>query len=356
VDGEIAAALRGLDAADQATVDRALIDLDGTANKSRLGANAILGVSLACAHAEAAEQGQPLWRYLGGEAACVLPVPMMNVLNGGAHADNKVDFQEFMVVPCGAATFSQCLRMGTEVFHALKRTLHDRGLATAVGDEGGFAPDLRSNEEALRMLVAGIEAAGYTPGDDVAIALDPATSELYGDGAYVLEHEGRTLTAGELADYWADLVARYPIVSIEDGMDEEDWEGWRTLTERLSSSVQLVGDDVFVTNTERLRRGIDSGVGNSILIKVNQIGTLTETLEAIAMARDAGYTAVMSHRSGETEDVTIADLAVASGCAQIKTGAPSRSDRVAKYNQLLRIEEQLGSRARFPGRSAFRAG
>jgi enolase len=278
---------------------------------------------------------------------------MMNVLNGGAHADNAVDFQEFMVVPCGAPTFSECLRTGTEVFHALKRTLHERGLATAVGDEGGFAPDLRSNEEALEMLLAGIESAGYRPGEDVAIALDPATSELYRGGAYVLEHEGRALAAGELADYWADLAARYPIVSIEDGMDEEDWAGWRTLTERLGDSVQLVGDDLFVTNAARLRSGIEQGVANSILVKVNQIGTLTETLEAIRVAREAGYTAVMSHRSGETEDVTIADLAVATGCGQIKTGAPSRSDRVAKYNQLLRIEEQLGADAEFPGRSAF---
>ncbi|HEV3035271.1 MAG TPA: phosphopyruvate hydratase [Solirubrobacteraceae bacterium] len=357
VDGEIAQSLAGMDAADQQALDAALIALDGTPNKSRLGANAILGVSLAAAHAQAAEQGLPLWRYLGatgGSESGVLPVPMMNVLNGGAHADNKVDFQEFMIVPCGARTFSECLRMGAEVFHALRRTLHERGLGTAVGDEGGFAPDLSSNEDALRMLVAGIEAAGYEPGEDVAIALDPATSEIYSDGAYVLEHEGRTLTAAELTDYWADLAARYPIVSIEDGMDEEDWDGWRTLTERLGSRVQLVGDDVFVTNTERLRRGIDTGVANSILIKVNQIGTLTETLQAVAMARDAGYTAVMSHRSGETEDVTIADLAVATGCGQIKTGAPSRSDRVAKYNQLLRIEEQLGANAHFPGRSAFR--
>jgi enolase len=354
VDGEIARALKGMDAADQQALDRALVELDGTPEKSRLGANAILGVSLAVAHAQAAEEGLPLWRYLGGEAARVLPVPMMNVLNGGAHADNKVDFQEFMIVPCGAETFSECLRMGAEVFHALKRTLHERGLSTAVGDEGGFAPDLGSNEEALRMLVAGIEAAGYRPGEDVAIALDPATSEIYADGAYVLEHEGRTLSAGELTDYWADLVSRYPIVSLEDGMDEEDWEGWSTLTERLGAGVQLVGDDVFVTNTERLRRGIEAGVGNSILIKVNQIGTLTETLQAITMAREAGYTAVMSHRSGETEDVTIADLAVATGCGQIKTGAPSRSDRVAKYNQLLRIEEQLGGDAVFPGRSVFR--
>jgi enolase len=354
VNGEIAGSVAGLDAADQKGLDGALIALDGTPNKSRLGANAILGVSLAAAHAQAAEEGLALWRYLGGEAARVLPVPMMNVLNGGAHADNKVDFQEFMVVPCGAATFSECLRMGAEVFHALKRTLHEKGLSTSVGDEGGFAPDLASNEDALKMLVAGIEAAGYEPGADVAIALDPAASELYEGGAYVLAHEGRTLSAAELTDYWADLSSRYPIVSIEDGMDEEDWDGWKTLTERVGAGVQLVGDDLFVTNTERLRRGIEQGVANSILLKVNQIGTLSETLEAIAMAREAGYTAVMSHRSGETEDVTIADLAVATGCGQIKTGAPSRSDRVAKYNQLLRIAEQLGDDAEFPGRSVFR--
>jgi enolase len=354
VNGEIAEAVAGTDASDQAGLDRSLIELDGTPNKSRLGANAILGVSLAAAHAQAAEEGLPLWRYLGGEAARVLPVPMMNVLNGGAHADNRVDFQEFMIVPCGAPSFSECLRMGSEVFHALKRTLHERGLGTAGGDEGGFAPDLQSNEEALGMLVAGIEAAGYEPGRDVAIAMDPATSELFADGVYVLEHEGRALSAEELAGYWSDLAGRYPIVSLEDGMGEEDWAGWRALTERVGDRLQLVGDDVFVTNTERLQRGIDEGVANSILIKVNQIGTLSETLAAIAMARDAGYTAVMSHRSGETEDVTIADLAVATGCGQIKTGAPSRSDRVAKYNQLLRIEEQLGADAEFPGRSVFR--
>jgi enolase len=354
VNGEIAEAVNGVDAADQQGLDEALIELDGTPNKSRLGANAILGVSLAAAHAQAAEEGLPLWRYLGGEAARVLPVPMMNVLNGGAHADNKVDFQEFMIVPCGAPTFSEGLRMGAEVFHALKGTLKERGLSTAGGDEGGFAPDLGSNEEALKMLVEGIAAAGYEPGRDVAIALDPATSEIYHDGGYVLEHEGRTLSAAELADYWADLAGRYPILSIEDGMDEEDWDGWKTLTARVGAGVQLVGDDLFVTNTERLQRGIDLGVANSILIKVNQIGTLTETLAAIAMAREAGYTAVMSHRSGETEDVTIADLAVATGCGQIKTGAPSRSDRVAKYNQLLRIEEQLGADAEYPGRSVFR--
>jgi enolase len=280
---------------------------------------------------------------------------MLNVLNGGAHADNRVDFQEFMIVPCGAASFSECLRVGVEVFHALKGTLHRRGLSTAAGDEGGFAPDLASNEEALEMLVAGIEAAGYEPGGDVAIALDPATSELYRDGAYVLEHEGRTLSAAELADYWAQLAERYPIVSIEDGMDEQDWDGWKTLTERLGAHLQLVGDDLFVTNTERLQRGIDLGVANSILIKVNQIGTLSETLAAVRLARAAGYTAVMSHRSGETEDVTIADLAVATGCGQIKTGAPSRSERVAKYNRLLRIEEQLGADAEFPGRAVFRS-
>jgi enolase len=352
--GELADAVRGIDAADQRALDETLIAVDGTPNKSRLGANAILGVSLAAAHAQAAEEGLALWRYLGGDAARVLPVPMMNVLNGGAHADNAVDFQEFMIVPCGAPTFADCLRVGAEVFHALKRTLHERGLATAVGDEGGFAPDLASNEQALTMLVAGIEAAGYEPGSDVAIALDPATSELYRDGAYVLEHEQRTLSADELASYWGELASRYPIVSIEDGMAEEDWDGWKTLTDRLGGGVQLVGDDLFVTNTERLARGIELGVANSILLKVNQIGTLSETLDAVAMAREAGYTAVISHRSGETEDVTIADLAVATGCGQIKTGAPSRTDRVAKYNQLLRIEEQLGGDAEFPGRAVFR--
>jgi enolase len=282
-------------------------------------------------------------------------VPMMNILNGGAHADNKVDFQEFMVVPVGFSTFSEGLRAGTEVFHALKKTLHDRGLGTAVGDEGGFAPDLDSNEAALEAVVAGIEAAGYTPGDDVAIALDPATSELFTDGTYDLEHEGRRLSSEEMADYWADISSRFPVLSIEDGMDENDWDGWKALTDRIGDRVQLVGDDLFVTNPERLSQGIERGVGNSILVKVNQIGTLTETLEAIKIAREAGYSAVMSHRSGETEDTTIADLAVATGCGQIKTGAPSRSDRVAKYNQLLRIEEALGSDATYPGRSAFRA-
>jgi enolase len=345
----------GIDPADQAGLDRAMIELDGTPNKGRLGANAILGVSLAGAKAAAAETGQPLWRYLGGEAAHVLPVPMMNVLNGGAHADNKVDFQEFMVVPVGAGSFADALRMGAEVFHALKRTLHERGLSTAVGDEGGFAPDLDSNEAALEALMRGIEAAGYRPGEELAIALDPATSELFENGSYALEHEGRRLSSEEMAGYWADMAERYPILSIEDGMDEEDWDGWRALTERLGEGVQLVGDDLFVTNTERLRRGIDTGVANSILVKVNQIGTLTETLDAVRTAQEAGYTAVMSHRSGETEDTTIADLAVATGCGQIKTGAPSRSDRVAKYNQLLRIEEALGADASFPGRTVFRS-
>jgi enolase len=355
VNGEIATAVRGQDASAQAALDRMLITLDGTPNKSRLGANAILAVSLAAAHAAAAEQRLPLWRYLGGETAHVLPVPMMNVLNGGAHADNRVDFQEFMVVPVGARSFSEALQMGSEVFHHLKSTLKERGFSTAVGDEGGFAPDLSSNEQALEMLMAGIRAAGYVPGEQVAIALDPAVSELFNAGAYVLTHEHRSLTADELADYWAELAAKYPIISIEDGMDEEDWAGWSTLTDRLGNRVQLVGDDLFVTNTTRLKRGIETGVANSILIKVNQIGTLTETLAAIRMAREAGYTAVMSHRSGETEDVTIADLAVATGCGQIKTGAPSRTDRVAKYNQLLRIEEALGPEAEYPGRRAFRA-
>jgi enolase len=353
--GELAQAVQGLDAADQAGIDRAMIELDGTPNKGRLGANAILGVSLATAKAAAAEAGLPLWRYLGGEAARVLPVPMMNVLNGGAHADNKVDFQEFMIVPVGARSFSEAARTGAEVFHALKRRLHDEGLATAVGDEGGFAPDLASNEAALELLIAGIEAAGYAPGSDVAIALDPAASEIFEGGSYVLEHEGRVLTAAEMTAYWGDISSRYPVLSIEDGMDEEDWEGWRALTDAIGERVQLVGDDLFVTNTERLTRGIEAGVANSILIKVNQIGTLTETLDAVQTAQEAGYTAVMSHRSGETEDTTIADLAVATGCGQIKTGAPSRSDRVAKYNQLLRIEEQLGDDASYPGRAAFRA-
>jgi enolase len=355
VNGEIATAVRGQDASAQAALDRMLITLDGTPNKSRLGANAMLAVSLAAAQASAAEERLPLWRYLGGETAHILPVPMMNVLNGGAHADNAVDFQEFMIVPVGAQTFSEALRMGAEVFHHLKRTLHEDGHGTAVGDEGGFAPDFQSNEQALEALMIGIRAAGYEPGEQVAIALDPAVSELYKQGqGYVLQHEGRTLSADELTTYWAELCGRYPILSIEDGMDEDDWTGWSTLTQRLGKTIQLVGDDLFVTNTQRLKRGIDAGVANAILIKVNQIGTLTETFAAIRMAREAGYAAVMSHRSGETEDVTIADLAVATGCGQIKTGAPSRTDRVAKYNQLLRIEEALGPEAAYPGRTAFR--
>jgi enolase len=361
VNAEIAQAVKGRDANDQAGLDRALIDLDGTKNKSRLGANAILGVSLAVAKAAAADAGEPLWKHLQVEDSgsnrpgVTLPVPMMNVLNGGSHADNSVDFQEFMIVPFGFDTFSEGLRVGAEIFHGLKKLLHGRGLATSVGDEGGFAPDLSSNEEALQVLVDGIEQAGYKPGEQVGIALDPATSEIFENGVYDLAHEKRTLSSQEMADYWADKAGKYPILSIEDGMDEEDWDGWKTLTTALGEKVQLVGDDLFVTNPERLSRGIDLGVGNSILIKVNQIGTLTETLEAIRMAQAAGYTAVMSHRSGETEDVTIADLAVATGCGQIKTGAPSRSDRVAKYNQLLRIEEALGSSAVYPGRSVFRS-
>ncbi len=354
VNGEIATAVRGQDASSQAALDRMLITLDGTPNKSRLGANALLAVSVAAAQAAAAQERQPLWRYLGGETAHVLPVPMMNVLNGGVHADNRLDFQEFMIVPVGARTFSDALRMGAEVFHHLKRTLHERGLSTAVGDEGGFAPDLQSNEQALEVLIDGIRAAGFMPGDQIAVALDPAVSALHHDGHYVLGSEGRELTPDELVAYLSQLADRYPIISIEDGMGEEDWDGWSTLTDQIGSRIQLVGDDLFVTNTERLKRGIDAGVANAILIKINQIGTLTETFAAIRMAREAGYAAVISHRSGETEDVTIADLAVATGCGQIKTGAPSRSDRVAKYNQLLRIEEALGPEARYPGQSAFR--
>ena len=357
VNGEIAKALVGARAAEQGALDETMIELDATPNKGRLGANALLGVSLAAAKAAAADSEQPLYRYLaelyGGGEPSLLPVPMMNVLNGGAHADNSVDFQEFMIVPAGAASFSECLRVGTEVFHALKKSLASQGHSTAGGDEGGFAPNLESNEAALQAVLAGVEAAGYEAGKDVFIALDPATSEIFSEGSYVLEHEGRTLSPAEMADYWTDACSRYPIVSIEDGMDEEDWDGWKLLTERLGERVQLVGDDLFVTNPERLRRGIELGVGNSILVKVNQIGTLTETLEAIRIARGAGYTAVISHRSGETEDTTIADLAVATGAGQIKTGAPSRSDRVAKYNRLLRIEEELGSAASFPGLNAF---
>jgi enolase len=361
VNSAIAKALTGARATDQVAIDETLRELDGTPNKSRLGANAILGVSLATARASAAEAEVPLYVYLAElygasrEQATVLPVPMMNVLNGGAHADNSVDLQEFMVVPAGAPSFAEALRMGTEVFHALKRTLAERGLGTTVGDEGGFAPNLESNEAALGVLVEAVEAAGYEPGSDAYVALDPATSELVreSDGAYVLEHEGRALSPEEMVGYWAQIVERYPVVSIEDGMGEEDWDGWKQLTERLGERCQLVGDDLFVTNPERLRRGITEGVGNSILVKVNQIGTLTETLEAIGIAREAGYSAVISHRSGETEDTTIADLAVATGAGQIKTGAPSRSDRTAKYNQLLRIEEELGEAASYPGLKAF---
>ena len=351
VNGELADALRGLDAGDQRALDRALIELDGTPNKARLGANAILGCSLAAARAAAADAGVPLYRSVGGEEARVLPVPMMNVVNGGAHAQNRLDFQEFMVVPAGAETFSEALRVGDEVFHALHDLLHERGLATAVGDEGGFAPDLPSTEAAIEAVLEAAERAGHR--ERIAIALDPAATEVFGDGVYRLPGEGRELDTEGLVGLWAELAERFPIVSIEDGLAEEEWDGWRLLTERLGDRIQLVGDDLFVTNVERLRRGIDSGVANAILVKVNQIGTLTETLDAIELARSAGYAAVMSHRSGETEDTTIADLAVATGCGQIKTGAPSRSDRVAKYNQLLRIEEELGDRAEYPGWSAF---
>jgi len=350
VGGEIAGAARGRDAADQAGLDRALIELDGTDTKGRLGANAILGVSLAVARAHAAELGVPLWRALAGDTEPLLPTPMMNVLNGGAHADNPVDFQEFMVMPIGAASFAQALQMGAEVYQRLKAELRERGLATGVGDEGGFAPALESNEAPLELLMAAIESAGYRPGTDVAIALDPASSEFYVDGAYRLAGENRTLSSAEMVDYWAALIDRYPIVSLEDGMAENDWEGWAALTQRIGGRVQLVADDIFVTNPAILQRGIDAGIANSILIKLNQIGTLTETLETIALAHGAGYSAVVSHRSGETEDTTIADFAVATAVGQIKTGAPARSERVAKYNQLLRIEEELGAGAAFAGR------
>jgi enolase len=356
VDGEIYDALIGFDALQQRDIDRLLLDLDGTDNKGRLGANALLGVSLAVAKAAADELELPLYRYVGGANSHVLPVPMMNILNGGVHADNNVDLQEFMIMPVGAASFSEGLRWGTETYHVLKKLLQGRGLSTGVGDEGGFAPDLASNEEAVQLLVEAIEKAGFTPGEDLAIALDPASTELYADGAYNLAGEGRTLTSAEMVDFWSDLVSRYPIVSIEDGMAEEDWDGWKLLTETIGGRVQLVGDDLFVTNTERLARGIESGTANSILIKVNQIGTLTETLEAVELASRNGYTAVMSHRSGETEDTTIADLAVATNCGQIKTGAPARSDRVAKYNQLLRIEDDLGEIAGYRGAAALARG
>jgi enolase len=354
VDDEIYDALIGFDALDQRDIDRVLDELDGTDNKGRLGANAILGVSLAVARAAATELAMPLYRYVGGVNAHVLPVPMMNVLNGGEHADNNVDVQEFMIMPVGAASFSEALRWGVETYHVLKKVLHEKGLSTAIGDEGGFAPNLGSNEEAVQLLIAAIEKAGFTPGDDIAIALDAASTEFFKDGSYVLAGEGRTLSPAEMVGYLDDLVGRYPIVSIEDGMAEEDWDGWTELTRTLGDKVQLVGDDLFVTNVERLARGIDAGVANSILVKVNQIGSLTETLESVALATRSGYTAVMSHRSGETEDTTIADLAVATNCGQIKTGAPARSDRVAKYNQLLRIEDDLGEAAAYWGASALK--
>jgi enolase len=355
VNTELAAAVIGRDATDQRGLDQAMIDADGTENKGRLGANALLGISLANAHAAAADRGLPLYRYLGGANAHVLPVPMMNVINGGEHADNNVDLQEFMVMPVGAASYSEGLRWGVETYHTLKSVLTERGLSTAVGDEGGFAPDLGSNEEAVQLLVEAIERTGLTPGADMSIALDPASTEFFKDGAYHLEGEGRVLSPAEMVEYYADLSSRYPIVSIEDGMAEEDWDGWGQLVAAIGSGVQLVGDDLFVTNVERLGRGIRDESANSILVKVNQIGTLTEALDAVQLAIRNGMTAVMSHRSGETEDNTIADLAVATNCGQIKTGAPARSDRVAKYNQLLRIEEDLGEAARYRGMAALAA-
>ena len=353
VNGEIADAVAGLDALDQRLVDFTMIDLDGTPDKGRLGANAVLAVSLATAKAAADDLGLPLFRALGGVNAHVLPVPMLNVLNGGAHAKNSIDFQEFMIMPVGAASFAEALRWGSETYHTLRSVLAERGLATAVGDEGGFAPDLPANEDAVTLLLEAIERAGRVPGDEVALALDPATSELWDDGAYVLAGEGRTLSPAEMVDYWVDLVDRYPIVSIEDGMAEEDWDGWAAHTKALGHRIQLVGDDIFVTNAEILERGIREGVANAVLVKLNQIGTLTETLETVAVAERSAYRPVISHRSGETEDTTIADLAVAVNAGQIKAGAPARSDRVAKYNQLLRIEEDLGESAAFPGRSAL---
>jgi len=357
VNGEIAEALIGeYDAEDQADVDAAMIALDGTDNKGRLGANAILGVSLATAKAAADARGMPLYKYVGGVSAHLLPVPMMNIINGGEHADNPIDFQEFMIVPVGAANIVEAVRCGSEIFHTLKKALHDEGLATGVGDEGGFAPNIASTDQALGFIMKSIEKAGYTPGDDVMLALDCAATEFYRDGRYDISGEGKVLGSGEMAEYLADLTRRYPIFSIEDGMGEDDWEGWKALTELVGDKVQLVGDDLFVTNPKRLARGIDEGIANSLLVKVNQIGTLTETLEAVSMAQRAGYTAVMSHRSGETEDATIADLAVATNCGQIKTGSLARSDRLAKYNQLIRIEEELGQAARYAGRSVLRRG
>ncbi len=353
VEDELAGALLGLEATDQAVVDRTMIELDGTPNKARLGANALLGCSLAVAQAAAVDAGLPLYRYLGGAQARLMPVPLMNILNGGAHADNSVDLQEFMIAPVGAEGFADALRMGAEVYAGLKKVLHGRGLATGVGDEGGFAPNLESNRQALDLICESIEQVGYRLGDDIALALDGATSELHEDGAYRFAGEGRTLDSSELVEMWAGLVADYPIVSIEDGMDEEDWEGWKALTARIGDQVQLVGDDLFVTNVTRLERGIAERAGNAILIKVNQIGTLSETLDAMDMASRAGFASMVSHRSGETEDTFIADLSVATGAGQIKTGAPSRSERVAKYNQLLRIEELLGPGAIYAGRRAF---
>lgn len=350
VNGEIRAALSGCDAADQRGLDQRLRDLDGTANKKRLGANAILGVSLAAAKAQASAQGVPLYRSIGGPEATLLPVPMMNIINGGVHADNPIDVQEFMIVPVGATSIAEAVRMGAEVFHALKHALKGAGHNTNVGDEGGFAPNLASTREALDFVMAAIAAAGYRPGEDVYLALDAAATEFFGEDRYFLKGEKRSLTSEQMTAYYADLVANYPIFSIEDGMSEDDWDGWRILTQALGNRVQLVGDDLFVTNVTRLKQGIDQGIANAILVKVNQIGTLTETLDAVRMAQGAGYAAVMSHRSGETEDATIADLAVATNCGQIKTGSLARSDRVAKYNQLIRIEEELGSKARYAGR------
>src|SRR5438270_603190 len=354
VNGEIFDALSGFEAADQLAIDRTLIELDGTPNKSRLGANAVLGVSLACAKASAAELDQPLYRYVGGVFARTLPVPMMNIVNGGVHADNPIDIQEFMIMPVGAPTCADAIRTGSEIFHALRRKLHDAGHNTNVGDEGGFAPNLASADAALSFVMQAIESAGYRPGEDVVLALDPASTEFYRDGRYHLKGEGKVLDSAGMVGYYSDLVARYPIVSIEDGMAEDDWEGWALLTRELGARVQLVGDDAFVTNPKRLQDGIAQGVGNAVLVKVNQIGTLSETLETIEIAMRAGYGAVMSHRSGETEDTTIADLAVATNCGQIKTGSLSRSDRLAKYNQLIRIEEQLGASAVYPGRAIIR--
>lgn len=346
--------LEGMDATEQMEIDNIMLELDGTPNKEKLGANAILAVSLACAKAAAESLGLPLYRYIGGTAAHVLPVPLMNILNGGKHADNNVDIQEFMIAPVGGVTFADALRMGAEVFHHLRNVVKKKGMGTAVGDEGGIAPNLGSNEEALELILKAIEMAGYRPGEDVLIALDPAASEMYKDGAYVFEGEGKRRTTPEMVEYWKGLVEKYPIISIEDGLAEDDWDGWKLLTDTLGKKIQIVGDDLFVTNTERIERGIKSGVANSVLIKVNQIGTLTETLAAIEMAHRAGYTAVISHRSGETEDVTIAHIAVATNSGQIKTGAPSRTDRVAKYNELLRIEDMLDETGVFAGRAAFR--